>query len=155
VIRTQYTTDPMMTDSADLTGTNATFHIAWTIASLGNPEQKLIQMGSDIRQISHDLHPPVLQEAGLPEAIRAYCEQFAVGSAIAVSFEGDEAARELSRGAALALYRVVQEALGNAAKHAAARHVNVRLTRSNGVVSLTVTLNDAEPVLPCASVALH
>ena len=46
VIRTQYTTDPMMTDSADLTGTNATFHIAWTIASLGNPEQKLIQMAT-------------------------------------------------------------------------------------------------------------
>jgi signal transduction histidine kinase len=45
---------------------------------------------------------------------------------------------ELSRGSALALFRIVQEALGNAAKHAAARHIVVRLARSESVVSLTV-----------------
>jgi signal transduction histidine kinase len=50
----------------------------------------------------------------------------------------DDSASELSRGAALALFRVVQEALGNAAKHARARHITVGLTRSGGVVSLTI-----------------
>ena len=102
-------------------------------------EQKLIQMGTDIRQLSHDLHPPMLQEAGLPDAVRSYCEQFSASSGIPVACDADDRARELSRGAALALFRIVQEALGNAAKHAHAKRITVRLTRSGDDVSLTVS----------------
>ena len=58
---------------------------------------------------------------------------------IPVACEADESVGDLSRGAALALFRIVQEALGNAAKHAAAKRIIVRLTRSDGVVSLTVS----------------
>ena len=43
------------------------------------------------------------------------------------------------RGAALALYRIAQEAMGNAATNGAARNVNVRLARSNGRVTLSVS----------------
>ena len=102
-------------------------------------EQKLIQMGTDIRQLSHDLHPPILQEAGLPDAVRSYCGQFSASSGIPVACDADDRARELSRGAALALFRIVQEALGNAAKHAHANRITVRLTRSGDDVSLTVS----------------
>jgi signal transduction histidine kinase len=49
--------------------------------------------------------------------------------------------RELSRGAALALFRIVQEALGNAAKHSKADGITVRLTRENGAVTLVVSDN--------------
>jgi signal transduction histidine kinase/ligand-binding sensor domain-containing protein len=108
-------------------------------ATIDKAQEKLIQVGTDIRQISHDLHPPVLQEAGLPQAVQAYCQEFSASSGIPVSCDADEAARELSRGAALALFRVVQEALGNAAKHAHAKRITVTLTRSAGVVSLAVS----------------
>ena len=108
-------------------------------ATIDKVQQKLIQVGTDIRQLSHDLHPPVLQDAGLPEALRAYCEQFSAGSGIPVSCDADDSAHDLSRGAALALFRIVQEALGNAAKHAGAKHIAVRLNRSNGLVSLVVS----------------
>src|SRR5262249_24855181 len=108
-------------------------------ASLDKIQDKMIRVGTDIRRLSHDLHPPVLQEAGLPGAVRAYCEQFSASSGIAVSCEADEHARDLSRGAALALFRVVQEALGYASKHARARTIAVRLTRADGMVSLTVS----------------
>jgi signal transduction histidine kinase/ligand-binding sensor domain-containing protein len=101
-------------------------------------QEKLIQMGTDIRQLSHDLHPPILQEAGLPEAIRNYCEQFSASSGVAVACDANESVRDLSRGAALALFRIVQEALGNAAKHANATRITVALTRSADVVSLAV-----------------
>jgi signal transduction histidine kinase len=57
---------------------------------------------------------------------------------ISVSCEMDESVDELSRGAALCIYRIAQEALGNVAKHANAKHVQVRLKRSDGNVSLTV-----------------
>ena len=110
-----------------------------TKTSLDKIQEKLIQTGTDIRQLSHDLHPPILQEAGLPDAIRAYCEQFSASSGIPVACDADDRARELSRGAALALFRIVQEALGNAAKHAHAKRITVRLTRSGDDVSLTVS----------------
>jgi len=107
--------------------------------TIDKAQQILIQAGTDIRQLSHDLHPPLLQDAGLPKAVHAYCEQFSMASGIPVACEADERVGDLSRGTALALFRIVQEALGNAAKHAAATRIVVRLNRSDSVVSLTVT----------------
>src|SRR4029079_7034484 len=102
-------------------------------------QDKLIRVGTDIRRLSHDLHPPVLQEAGLPQALQICCEEFSLASGIPVDCETDDRARDLSRGAALALFRIVQEALGNAAKHARATRITVRLTRSDDQVFLVVS----------------
>ena len=100
---------------------------------------KLVEVGSDIRRLSHDLHPPILQEAGLPQAIRSYCEQFSASTGIPVSCEADDHLDTLSRGAALALFRIMQEALGNAAKHAKPSRISVRLMRSGEVVTLEIS----------------
>jgi signal transduction histidine kinase len=108
-------------------------------ASIEKIQQKVIQTGTDIRQLSHGLHPPLLQDEGLPGALRSYCEQFSTAAGISVTCEAEESARELSRGSALALFRITQEALGNAAKHGSAKHVRVRLERSNGTVTLAVS----------------
>ena len=107
--------------------------------TIDKAQQKLVQAGTDLRQLSHDLHPPLLQEAGLPKAVRAYCEQFSAAANLPVTCDADDSAGELSRGAALALFRVVQEALGNAAKHAHATRITVRLSRQDGNVSLVVS----------------
>jgi signal transduction histidine kinase len=108
-------------------------------ATIDKVQEKLIQAGTDLRQLSHDLHPPLLQEAGLPKAVQGYCEQFSAASRIPVACDAAEDVGELSRGAALALFRIVQEALGNAAKHASAKHISVRLWRAEGMVSLSVS----------------
>ena len=108
-------------------------------ATIDKVQDKLIKVGTDIRQLSHDLHPPVLQEQGLPDAVRGYCEQFSASSGIPVTCDADDSVRDLSRGAALALFRIVQEALGNAAKHARAKRITVRLTRAGDDVSLSVS----------------
>jgi signal transduction histidine kinase len=110
-------------------------------AMIDKVQERMIRMGTEIRQLSHELHPPILQEAGLPQAVRSYCEEFSVSSGIPVSCDADENARELSRGTALALFRIVQEALGNAAKHASPTHITVRLARFNQNVLLTVSDN--------------
>jgi two-component system NarL family sensor kinase len=107
--------------------------------TIDRAQQILIQAGTDIRQLSHDLHPPLLQDAGLPKAVHANCEQFSMASGIPVVCEADERVGDLSRGTALALFRIVQEALGNAGKHAGATRIVVRLNRSDRVVALTVT----------------
>ena len=102
-------------------------------------QDKMLRLGTDIRRLSHDLHPPVLQEAGLPQALQVCCEEFSAAAGIPVYCEADDRARDLSRGAALALFRIVQEALGNAAKHARATQISVRLTRSDDRVLLTIS----------------
>src|SRR5262249_8200814 len=49
-------------------------------ASIDRIQQKLIEPGTDIRQLSHGLHPPLLQDEGVAGAVRAYCEQFGAAS---------------------------------------------------------------------------
>jgi len=108
-------------------------------ATVSGLQQQLIQIGTDIRHISHELHPALLQEAGLPAALSSYCEEFSNVRGLAVSCETDESVDQLSPGAALCLYRIAQEALGNAAKYSQAKKVEVRLTRADGCVRLSVS----------------
>ena len=89
--------------------------------------------------MSHELHPALLQESGLPAALSSYCEEFSRARGLPVSCETDETVKELSHEAALCLFRIAQEALGNAAKHSAAKQLDVRLTRSDSRVFLFVS----------------
>ena len=108
-------------------------------AEVRQVEKKLIEVGTEIRQLSHELHPAVLQEAGLPAALSLYCEEFGRLRGIPIAYQADESVEELSPGAALCIYRIAQEALGNVAKHAKAKQVQVRLTRSDSRVCLVVS----------------
>ena len=108
-------------------------------ATVSALQQELIKIGTDIRHISHELHPALLQESGLPAALSAYCEEFGKVRGLPVTCETDPSVQELSPGAALCLYRIAQEALGNAAKYSEAKKVEVRLTRLNGTVCLCVS----------------
>ena len=108
-------------------------------ATISGLQQELIDIGTGIREISHQLHPALLQESGLPAALSSYCGEFSKVRGLAVSCETDDSVRELSSGAALCLYRITQEALGNAAKHSQARKVEVRLARSDSRVFLSVS----------------
>ena len=82
---------------------------------------------------------PYCRRQGLPAALSAYCEEFSKVRGLPVSCEADESVKELSAGAALCIYRIAQEALGNAAKYSKAKQVEVRLTRSDGRVRLSVS----------------
>ena len=66
-------------------------------ATIDKVQQKLIRMGTDLRQLSHELHPPALQEAGLPKAVQDYCEEFSTASGIPVSCDTDPGVDDLSR----------------------------------------------------------
>ena len=107
-------------------------------ARITEVQKKLIEVGTDIRQLSHELYPPVLEESGLPGALTAYCKEFNEAHDILISCDVDASIRELSVASALCLYRIAQEALGNVAKHSRAEKVDVRLSRSDGRVCLCV-----------------
>src|SRR5208337_25913 len=73
-----------------------------------------------------------------PRPCRRTARSSAKVRGLPVSCETDESAKGLSPGAALDIYRIVQEALGNAAKYSEAKKVEVRLARSDGRVWLSV-----------------
>jgi signal transduction histidine kinase len=91
-----------------------------------------------IRRIIGRLSPLVLQELGLIAAIRKEAKDLAksagVKARVAVSEDVGRLAPELET----AIYRVVQEALHNVAKHAQAKTVTIQMARENGAVALLV-----------------
>jgi PAS domain S-box-containing protein len=93
---------------------------------------------AEVRQISHDLHPHQLDLLGLTRAIEAMIDSAAQASGVAFERKLDAVDDVFPTDAATHLYRVVQECLTNALKHAQARSVRVELERDVRHVSLWV-----------------
>jgi len=104
-----------------------------------------------IENLMTDLRPPLLDEYGLGAALGAYAEEFAQRTGVRIEVQGrQEAARDLKPEAAIALYRIVQEALSNVAKHAAARTVEITLERHTRDFVLAIS-DDGRGFDPAAS----
>ncbi|HKC31036.1 MAG TPA: PAS domain S-box protein [Burkholderiales bacterium] len=81
-----------------------------------------------IENVMAELRPPLLDEYGLGAALGWYAEEFSRRTGIAVVLrDGKDAAADLRPEAAVALFRIAQEALNNVAKHAGAKQVRVEL----------------------------
>lgn len=89
-------------------------------------QQLLRQIEAELRGLSHELRPTVLDNLGLLPALEFLAEKVAkrTGLAVSVNCEGE---RRLPTPVETALYRVVQEALNNAARHAQAKSVQIDL----------------------------
>ncbi|MGA8431291.1 MAG: MEDS domain-containing protein [Candidatus Sulfotelmatobacter sp.] len=94
---------------------------------------------SEVRQLSHLLHPPTLDEMGLPSAIHWYAERFAKRADINVTVEIPEQFARLSREKEIAIFRVVQESLANVQEHSKSATATVRITESSGHVCVQVS----------------
>ncbi len=80
-----------------------------------------------IRDVMANLRPPVLDDYGLVAALRWYGEHFARLTGVAFSLTGEEPEPRLAPVVENALYRIMQEALTNVARHAQASHVTAQL----------------------------
>jgi signal transduction histidine kinase len=105
---------------------------------LGNLRAELGRLSEDVHTLSYQLHPAVLDDLGLPEALRSTCGRFARAESIPVHFVSRGLPSELPRNAALCLFRIAQEALRNVARHARASAVEVSLMMVDGGLQLTV-----------------
>ena len=97
---------------------------------------------TDLRQVCAELRPPMLDTLGLGAALRALVEDWSAQSGIAVQIDlpADGKLRSLPGDVAVNVYRVVQEALSNIARHAAAQHVV--LTACDDQPGITLRLQD-------------
>src|SRR6266478_3747048 len=93
----------------------------------------------DVRILSYVLHPPLLDEAGLGEAVRDYVDGFTKRSGIHVQLEVSPLVGRLARDIELVLFRVVQESLTNIQHHSGSPQAKIRLNRNS---HLTLEISD-------------
>jgi PAS domain S-box-containing protein len=93
-----------------------------------------------LRTLAHDLRPPGLDAFGLNVALEGLCYDFSTRTELEVVYRGLELP-ELSTTVALSIYRLVQEALTNIAKHAAASRVAITVTREDEQLCVEVADN--------------
>jgi two-component system sensor histidine kinase UhpB len=94
-----------------------------------------------VRKLAVELRPATLDDLGLLAALEAYTDSYSTRIPVRVTFTArgfDDGERRLPPEIELVLYRVVQEALTNVAKHANAREVDVTLTRRPDTVVAVV-----------------
>jgi PAS domain S-box-containing protein len=103
----------------------------------------------EVRTLSYLLHPPVLDQAGLVDAIRDYVKGFTKRSGIHVGLELSANVGRMPREVELALFRVVQEALANIQRHSGSQHAKIHMDRNaNLVVEISDSGRGASGSLP-------
>jgi PAS domain S-box-containing protein len=98
----------------------------------------LEQCLSETRTISYLLHPPLLDEAGLSSAIRWFVEGFAQRSGIEVALDIPDQIPRLSNEIETTVFRILQESLTNAHRHANTAKVKIFLDIGEHAISLVI-----------------
>lgn len=93
---------------------------------------------SELRRVTHNMMPEVLVKFGLSEALKSYCASLSESQLFKIDFQSIGMENRLLSNTEIFIYRIVQELLNNAAKHAQATQVLVQLARQNGEISITV-----------------
>jgi len=101
----------------------------------------LDQTFDGIRRLIIVLRPSVLEEGELGQAVKRYAQEFEERYGINMDLEIDDDFGTLTGEVASSLYRIVQEALTNIARHAQAKQVSIVLTYNLGEVNLTIEDN--------------
>jgi len=103
-----------------------------------------------IENVMAELRPALLDEYGLAAALAWYGEEYAQRTGIRVGVQAGDAGTGLRPEAAVALFRIAQEALNNAAKHSSAKRITVGLEEKGGELVLSVS-DDGKGFDPAAA----
>lgn len=103
--------------------------------SIAVVEQTLQQ----VRNLSLDLRPPLLDAAGLESALRWYLDRQSERTGLSIHFNADIDNKRLPSELEIVCYRLVQEALTNILRHAQARRVNVQIWQTSMAVQLVIS----------------
>ena len=104
-------------------------------------KDKLVTLSIDVHAMSRRLHPSILDDLGLPDAIASECARFQKQDSIAVNFRSENITKEIPPDVAVCLYRIAQEGLRNIFKHAGATEVTISLVGKNDTIQLTIMDN--------------
>ena len=105
---------------------------------LAELKESLSALLDEVRELSNSVHPRVLEDLGLQAALRRLAREASQRSGIEVELDTDGVAAPIPIAASWVLYRVAQEAVANAVRHAEPAHVFVRLAADQSVTTLEV-----------------
>jgi two-component system CheB/CheR fusion protein len=95
-------------------------------------------LSNDLRRIAYQLHPSTLDHLGLAVAIRSYSQEFSEREGLPIQFTARNVPARIPPEVASSLYRIVQEALRNVAKHAGKTSVKISLAGGSKQLSLSI-----------------
>jgi PAS domain S-box-containing protein len=101
-------------------------------------EGQLVELSTEIHNLSRQLHPSIIDDLGLVDAIQSECNRFSVRERILVEFAVKHAPKAMPKDVALCLYRITQESLRNIAKHAQTEKAHVSLSGDKNSISLSI-----------------
>lgn len=107
-------------------------------AQLETVSRTLGELGEDLRRLSHDLHPAILEQRGLAGALRDACAEIEKRSGLRVELVLEGAELPCPPEVALGLYRIAQQGFANVVRHAGARVVRLTLRADRGAVRLSL-----------------
>ena len=108
---------------------------------LKHMKNKLVELSIDVHAMSRRLHPSILDDLGLTDAVASECAMFRKRTGIVVNFRAENIANEVPPNVAVCLYRIVQEALRNISRHAGATEVAISLVGENQAIHLSIRDN--------------
>jgi len=97
------------------------------------------EIASDVQSLSHQLHSPRLEHLGVAMAMRGFCTEFAEKNKLQIDFRSHDIPAHLPPDISLCLFRVLQEAIHNGAKHSRAQRLEAHCWGTPGEIQLTVT----------------
>jgi PAS domain S-box-containing protein len=101
--------------------------------------QQCSKLTGDVQSLSHELHSSILDNLGLPIAVKSYCREVSEQNGVVVEFLDGNLPDSIPREVSLSLFRVVQEALRNAVKYSGQGRFAVRLKEYAGQLELEVS----------------
>jgi two-component system NarL family sensor kinase len=107
-------------------------------ASFERTAEELNKVLGEVRRISHDLRPTLLDDLGLAAALDHLAEEFSHHSGTPVTFTAAGDVEHLPPAVGTVLFRIAQEALTNIERHAGAHHIDLSLQTGAGRVLLTI-----------------
>ena len=117
-------------------------------AAMGSLRELVVSTLQDVRRLAVELRPAALDDFGLVPALERLVETFREQTGIRVDLETNLDEERLPSEVETALYRIIQEALTNVVKHAAASRVSILLTHRDGSVAVVVE-DDGSGFDPC------
>jgi PAS domain S-box-containing protein len=106
---------------------------------LGKLQKQASEITNDVQALSHELHSTKLDYLSPIAAMRSLCQDIGQQTKVQIGFESHDFPTSLPSGISLCLYRVLQEALRNSAKHSGTEHAEVRLWGTPDEIHLTVS----------------
>jgi len=106
---------------------------------IGQLQKEMMEISTSVQTLSHELHSAKLEYLGLVKAARIFCSEFGERQRLEIDFKSRDVPTTLPMEPSLALFRVLQESLHNAAKHSGVKHFEVQTWGDAREVHLTVS----------------